>query len=84
MKSALKRKLRNWLLITLAITVVTVVIQLLNRLVGMQINSSGFAIVVGLSVWFALEGEQKFAEMKRKAEMKQKRSKKGSVDEWDE
>lgn len=84
MNSGLKRKLRNWLLITLAITVVTVVIQLLNRLVGMQINSSGFAIVVGLSVWFALEGEQKLAEMKRKAEMKQKRGQKDSGETWDE
>lgn len=66
MKPTLKRKLRNWLIIYSAVAAVILVVKVGGRLVGVDTNPSGLAIVVGGSIWFALEGEQKFAQIKQK------------------
>lgn len=84
MKPAFKRKLYTWLLMVLAGVFVSCVIIFVNRLAGMQINPTGFALVAAGSIWFALEAEPLRADIKRKAEMKQKHVAKDNADKWDE
>ena len=66
MNSALKQKLRNWLVIYAVMTVVIVVVEIVSHLFKLDINSFGPGFVAGGSVWYALEGEKKFAEFSRK------------------
>lgn len=77
MNSALKQKLRNWLVIFTAVFLVDFVVQVVARILKIEINSSGPAIAAGLSIWFVLEGGAKIKKMT------QKQGKKDDDGKWD-
>ncbi len=84
MKLELTRKMRNRLIIYSVVCVVIFVIQLLNHLAGFQMNSSGPAIAIGVSLWLALEGEREFAKIKERADMNRSQAEKDRAEKWDE
>mgnify|MGYP003387120076 CR=1 FL=1 len=66
MNPSLKRKLRNWIIIYAAVAAVIFVVKLGGKLLGIETNPSALAILVGGGIWYMLEGEAKFAEIRRK------------------